>query len=90
MGHDMALKAINERKASLLVFASDASPRLVEEMKRAGDRCCPAMQCIILDETMNELHMSLGYKSGVLTVNDINFSTRITELVNQEEKAYGN
>ena len=34
--------------------------------------------------------MALGYKAGVITVDDTNFSKRIIELINQEENEYGN
>ena len=78
MGHDMALKAVKEKKAKLVVFASDISPRLIEEFKRAcNEGNIPAVQ---IEETIDEIHSSLGYKAGVITVNDENFSGRIQEL----------
>lgn len=78
MGHDMALKAVKEKKAGLVIFASDISERLVEEFKRAcGDR----IECVSIEETISAVHMNLGYKAGVITVNDENFSKRIQELI---------
>ena len=78
MGHDMALKAVKEKKAKLVVFASDISPRLIEEFRRAcAEGNIPTVQ---IEETINEIHSSLGYKAGVITVNDENFSGRIQEL----------
>ncbi len=92
MGHDMAVKSLKSKKAQLIVFASDISPRLVEEFDKTSNRFCPDIVCVTVDETINELHKALGYKAGVITVNDKNFSNRIIELINskQEENVYGN
>ncbi|MBR1762338.1 MAG: ribosomal L7Ae/L30e/S12e/Gadd45 family protein [Eubacterium sp.] len=86
MGHDMAMKAVKEKKATLVVFASDVSPRLIEEFKRA---CSDRIRIRGIEETINDIHSALGYKAGVMAVTDENFSTRIEELINQEEIAHG-
>ena len=86
MGHDMAMQALKTGRAALVIFAADISPRLIAEFERAKG-ATPARQ---IAETMNELHMALGYKAGVLTVDDSNFSDRIQELINQEENVNGN
>ena len=88
MGHDMAMKAVKENKAKLVIFASDISLRLIEEFKRA----CSSdnIKCEKIEETINDIHRNLGYKAGVITVNDENFSKRIIELINQEVIAHGN
>lgn len=39
-----------------------------------------------IEETIEELHHALGYRAGVITVDDSNFSGRIKELIIQEEK----
>ena len=88
MGHDMALKAVKEKKAKLIVLASDISPRLIEEFKRACGY--DGIKILQIEETINEIHSALGYKAGVIAVNDENFSARIKELINQEELADGN
>lgn len=90
MGHDMVQKAIRERKAKLLIFADGVSDRLVREFDVFCDRFNPNLIGLTIDETMDEIHMALGYKAGVITVNDENFSKRIIELINQEENANGN
>ncbi|MBR0412124.1 MAG: ribosomal L7Ae/L30e/S12e/Gadd45 family protein [Eubacterium sp.] len=84
MGHDMALGAVKGGKAKLVVFASDISPRLVNEFERACKDGKSPIPCIQIEETINDLHRFLGYKAGVLTVDDINFSTRIYELIREE------
>lgn len=79
MGHDMALKAIKEKKAKLVIFSADISPRLIGEFERVcGEN---QISCLKIEETINDIHMLLGYKAGVITVNDDNFSNRIEELI---------
>ena len=84
MGHDMALGAVKGGKAKLVVFASDISPRLIKEFEHACAAVKQQPPCIQIDETINDIHCMLGYKAGVLTVDDINFSTRIYELIREE------
>jgi ribosomal protein L7Ae-like RNA K-turn-binding protein len=90
MGHDMALNSLKSKKASLIIFASDVSDRLIQEFKIASDKFCPDITICKIDETINDVHMLLGYKAGVITVDDKNFSDRIAQLIKQEENANGN
>ena len=87
MGHDMALLAVRQGKAQTVILASDISERLAAEFERAAASAKNQPPCIRIDETINDIHRLLGYKAGVLTVNDMNFSARITELI-KEENAY--
>ena len=84
MGHDLALGSVRDGKAKLVIFSSDISKRLIAEFENAASAVKNAPPCIQIDETINELHHYLGYKAGVLTVDDINFSTRIIELIKEE------
>ena len=85
MGHDLALEAVKKRKAKLIIFSSDVSPRLINEFKKASGQYKPELPCLKIEETMDEIHSALGYRAGVFTVNDINFSDRILELVDEYE-----
>ncbi|MBE6720147.1 MAG: 50S ribosomal protein L7ae [Ruminococcaceae bacterium] len=89
MGHDVALASLKSGKAKLVVFADDISERLVAEFERAASSGNEPVKCIKIDETINDIHRILGYKAGVLTVDDINFSDRIFELI-REENVYVN
>ncbi len=89
MGHDMALGAVKSGKAKLVVFSSDISKRLVSEFEKAASEQKGEIPCVSIDETINDIHRFVGYKAGVLTVDDINFSTRIYELI-KEENVYAN
>lgn len=90
MGHDMAMGSLREHKAQLIVFASDISKRLTEEFELAKQKHYPELEMIKIDETIEELHKALGYKAGVIAVNDSNFSVRIIQLIKQEGNEYGN
>lgn len=90
MGHDMVEKSIKAKKAMALIFASDVSSRLVSELTKTANHFDSKIEILSIDETINELHKALGYKAGVITVDDENFSKRIIELINQEENIYGN
>ncbi len=84
MGHDTALDSVRKRKARLIVFSGDISQRVINEFSRESN----SVPCVKIEETIEEIHIALGYKAGVITVNDDNFASRIAELINQEVTAY--
>lgn len=90
MGHDMAEQAILKKKAKLLLFCSDVSPRLIKEFEKTLEKHSINITVIKTDFTLNEIHFGIGYKAGVLTVDDENFSKRIAELLNFDSKTGGN
>lgn len=92
MGHDMALGSIKTKKATLLLLAKDMSPRIEKEFKKHIENYSCDIPIIRIDESISDIHMALGYKAGVITVDDNNFSRRIIELINlnQEENEYDN
>ena len=85
MGHDLALQSVRDGKAQLVLTARNASPRLVREFETAGQKRAkaPRLPC-----TIDEIHFALGYRAGVLTVEDAGFAARIEELLQQEEKEW--
>ena len=93
MGHDTAMKSIRSGKAKLLLFAGDIMAHYnnyhISSFDTASQKYCPGIICIKLNETVDMIHCALGYKAGVITVNDNNFSNRIIQLI-QEENVYGN
>lgn len=82
MGHDMAEKAIKSKKAKLILFACDMSDRLKKEFDVTSQKYMPLLPSIVLDESIDDLHFALGYKAGVISVDDENFANRIIELIN--------
>ena len=89
MGHDTVMEAVKKKKSKLILFTSDTSERLREEITGEVERHCEEVRIRIIGETMEEIHYLLGYWAGVISVNDINFAVRILELTQQEENAYG-
>ncbi len=89
MGHDTVLDAVKKKQAALIVFTSDTSERLKREITLEAKKRAEKAECRVIRETMDEIHFLLGYRAGVLSVNDINFASRITQLIDQEENAYG-
>lgn len=87
MGHDMAMQSLKRKKAKLLILCSDVSPRLVGEFEKAKSTAIPLYQ---VDVTIDEIHFALGYRAGVITVDDDNFSKQIIKLIRQEEHVNGN
>jgi ribosomal protein L7Ae-like RNA K-turn-binding protein len=90
MGHDMAQQAIKKGKAKVLIICKDASPRLIKEFEKTIDLNKKNIPIYNVDITMNEIHFSTGYKAGVITIDDENFSTKIISLLEQEAQGNGN
>ena len=83
MGHDMAQHALFGRKAKLLIFCSDVSPRLVAEFEKTIELHHFKVKVIKTDITIDEIYFGVGYKAGCMTVNDENFAKKIISLLNQ-------
>ncbi|MFR6065219.1 MAG: L7Ae/L30e/S12e/Gadd45 family ribosomal protein [Eubacterium sp.] len=83
MGHDMAEKAIYASKAKLLLFADDASERVKKEFSVTLEKNKSNIPVYTLPASISEIHYSCGYKAGIITVNDSNFSSRIISLLNE-------
>lgn len=90
MGHDMALQSVARNRAKMLVFCSDSSDRLVKEFDSYIKKHQLDIPIYIIKPTMDEIHFAIGYRAGVMTVDDVNFCTRITSLLTQEDMIYGN
>lgn len=90
MGHDMAEKSIKAHRSKLVLICSDASKRLVSEFERTLENFRLDVPLVVADITMDEIHFAVGYKAGVMTVDDVNFSDKIIRLIEQEENANGN
>lgn len=84
MGHDMAEKAVKSHKAKTVLFCSDVSDRLVKEFEKTIENAKSSAQIYVTDISMNEIHFCTGYKAGVMTLDDENFSKRVIELLKEE------
>ena len=70
MGHDTVKDSIRKRKAKLVIFSSDISKRLIEEIGSLSERYQPSLPSIRIAENMDEIHSALVYRAGVIAVND--------------------
>lgn len=89
MGHDLALQSVRDGKAQLVLTARNASPPAGSTSLRPPVKSVPKPPaCRALPCTIDEIHFALGYRAGVLTVEDAGFAARIEELLQQEEKEW--
>ena len=80
-GHDAAKGAILSKHAKLCLISSDASERLLNEIKREAefdDRNIPVR---VLCSNMEEIGLATGLKSAVMTVNDEGFAKTMLGLL---------
>ena len=82
MGHDMAAKSIASGKARALLFAKDISAGSEKDMLFMLDKQRADIPVIRLSSTIDEIHFALGYKAGIITVDDENFAEKIKSLAN--------
>ena len=80
MGHDMAAKSIASGKARLLLFANDISERAKKDMLFLIEKQRSEIPVIYLSQNIDEIHFALGYKAGIITVDDDNFAQKIKSL----------
>lgn len=83
MGHDMALKSLHAGKAKMILFACDSSERLRREFQVTTEKNKISVPVFIPPVTISEIHYSCGYKAGVITVDDENFSKKIISLLQE-------
>ena len=84
MGHDMAAKAIASGKARLLLFAKDISERAKKDMLFLIEKQNSDIPVVYLTQTIDEIHFALGYKAGIITVDDDNFAEKIKSLATEQ------
>ncbi len=87
MGHDLALQSVRDGKAQLVLTARMRRPGWSASL-RPPVKSVPKPPMRALPCTIDEIHFALGYRAGVLTVEDAGFAARIEELLQQEEKEW--
>ena len=79
-GHDVCVDAIKKGKASMCLFASDASARLIREFEMLLQNSKQNVPIKKLPYSMNELNLALAYRAAVLTVNDEGIAKRLDSI----------
>lgn len=77
-GFDTVKKAVQAGEISLLLTASDLSPKTVKEVRFLAEQ--KQIPFILLDETMSEIGNRIGKKTGVLGVADQGFAKKLFAL----------
>ncbi|MBQ8227465.1 MAG: ribosomal L7Ae/L30e/S12e/Gadd45 family protein [Clostridia bacterium] len=72
MGHDMCKGAVNADKACVCLVSSDSSQRVFEEFsKLCENKNIPIFR---IEPTIDEIHHLIGYKAGIITIDDGGFA----------------
>ena len=84
MGHDSCKSAVNSGKAKLCLVCSDSSQRVYDEfVNLCENHKIPVFR---ISPTINELHRTIGYKAGIITVNDQGFASSVMKKLTTENE----
>ncbi|MCD7796584.1 MAG: hypothetical protein LUG95_02925 [Clostridiales bacterium] len=89
-GHDAVKQSVIKKRACMLIFCSDVSPRLVRDFEYTVQKQNANIPLFKTSLTMEEIYFYAGCRAGVIAVEDENFSNKIISLLIQEENANGN
>ncbi len=72
MGHDMCKGAITSGKAQICLVSADSSQRVFDEFSSL----CQGREVPIfrVEPTIDEIHHLIGYKAGIITIDDGGFA----------------
>ncbi len=85
MGHDLCKAAIRRNTACLCLLCADVSERLRKEFTfLCGEYAVPLVP---LDCTIAELSRIIGYRAGVVTVDDAGFAGSLAGALKQNTSA---
>lgn len=77
-GFAKSKEALKQQKAKLIVVASDISQKSEKEIRFfAGD----AVPVVRIDSTIEQLSNAVGFKAGIVAVNDEGFAKAILEQI---------
>lgn len=86
MGHDMAMESIMKGQSFLVIIASSSSERLKNEFIRAAQAKGGKPPVLPVPYTIDVIHKAVGYKAGVLSVNDAGFAARFIQMLSVKEE----
>ncbi|MGN1479769.1 MAG: L7Ae/L30e/S12e/Gadd45 family ribosomal protein [Acutalibacteraceae bacterium] len=82
MGHDACKGSVNSGKAKLCLLSSDASERIYDEFCSLCSK--DSIPVFRISLTINEIHRLIGYKAGVITINDGGFADSVIKHITTE------
>ncbi len=83
-GHDAVKETIIKSTAQLVFLASDASERIFREMSHACSYEGKNIPIIRTEYTMADFAAGIGKKSGVFSVTDSGFATKLLQKFGEE------
>ena len=81
MGHDMCKGAIRSGKARLCIVSAESSERVTEEFMTLCREY--GIRMFKLPLKIDEIHHLIGYKAGVITVDDSGFAESVVKSFNK-------
>ena len=84
IGYNETLSTAKHKKAYLILFANDISPKTAKEANFVGEKY--NVPVIKLDCTLDELSASIGIKAGVVAVTEKGFAEKLLTLYNTMRK----
>lgn len=81
VGHDAVKQSLKNKKACMVIFSSDASKRLLDEISGIAD---VDIKIIIAEYDGTDLGLALGKRAvSVISVNDLGFSKKLGVLLSE-------
>lgn len=81
LGFDSAEKSVNEGKSCAVLLASDVSEKTAKEVRFFSEK--KNVPVYGADYTMDDLFLSVGKKTGVVSVNDKGFADKLSALITE-------
>ncbi|MGN1458330.1 MAG: L7Ae/L30e/S12e/Gadd45 family ribosomal protein [Acutalibacteraceae bacterium] len=78
LGFDMATEAMNKGKSKLLLLACDLSARTTRSITETAHKS--GTQTIVLNIPMEQIGISLGKVTGIISVDDEGFAEKLKTL----------
>lgn len=81
LGNDPALEAMRCGQAQLILVAKDLSKRTLKGICYAAEE--EMIDVLTMMETMDDISVAVGKRSGIIAVNDAGFAKKIRTLCDQ-------
>lgn len=84
LGSDAVIEALREGKARLVILAQDLSPKSAGGVRYAAEES--GTKVVQIPETMDEISMALGKRTGIVAINDAGFAKKLAALAEEQHK----
>ena len=77
-GFDAVIKSVTQKKAKLILFASDVSPHTKSDVEKVCEK--ENVKTLTLDFCKEDISLTIGKYAAVVSITDSGFANRICEL----------